>query len=177
MNSEAPTNFDQENAQFPTGSLQPDGDGDRTIRPPEEDVATGEKLLEPSTDSNCLQYYKRQTDKFPREPPVWEGQSMPAPQPARDPKADDAFDERSDENQGNSVNIIASEVPQSNARHPEVDLVVKALDILGSPKQLGRWMKTSLPALRGQTPYSLMQSEEGRKQVETVLAQIEHGIY
>lgn len=58
----------------------------------------------------------------------------------------------------------------------EVELIQKALSVLG-PEQLIRWMQTSVPALRGRTPYSLMDSEEGRKQVEIELGRIEHGIY
>jgi uncharacterized protein (DUF2384 family) len=38
-------------------------------------------------------------------------------------------------------------------------------------------METPLGALRGRTPYSLLGSEEGRKEVDTVLGRIEHGIY
>jgi uncharacterized protein (DUF2384 family) len=38
-------------------------------------------------------------------------------------------------------------------------------------------METPLSALRGRMPYSLLGSEEGRKDVDTVLGRIEHGIY
>jgi putative toxin-antitoxin system antitoxin component (TIGR02293 family) len=60
---------------------------------------------------------------------------------------------------------------------PEVELVQKALDVIGSPERVTRWMQTPLGALRGRTPYSLLGSEEGRKKVDTVLGRIEHGIY
>jgi uncharacterized protein (DUF2384 family) len=40
-----------------------------------------------------------------------------------------------------------------------------------------RWMKEPVPALDNQPPYSLLGSEEGRKEVERVLGQIEHGIF
>lgn len=60
---------------------------------------------------------------------------------------------------------------------PEVVLVEKALRIAGSPEKLGQWMRTPVPALNDQTPFSLMQTKEGRKQVEDVLGRIEHGVY
>jgi uncharacterized protein (DUF2384 family) len=66
---------------------------------------------------------------------------------------------------------------QDEEKSAEVDLIQKALGIIGSPQRLAEWMQTSLPALRGQTPYSLLAFENGRKQVETVLWRIEHGVY
>jgi len=62
-------------------------------------------------------------------------------------------------------------------RSPEVDLLLKALQIAGSTQKLAEWMQTPVPALDGAMPYALMQSEEGRKRVEAVLGRIEHGIY
>ena len=62
-------------------------------------------------------------------------------------------------------------------RSPEVELVLKAFEIIGSPQRLAKWMRTPLVALHGKAPYSLLGSEEGRKEVDTVLGRIEHGIY
>ncbi len=62
-------------------------------------------------------------------------------------------------------------------RSPEVELLLKALRIAGSGRKLAEWMQTPVPALDGHTPYALMQSEEGRKQVDSVLGRIEHGVY
>jgi hypothetical protein len=80
--------------------------------------------------------------------------------------------------------VSASSVKHSNAgslqvaeRSPDVDLIQRALGIIGSPTRLAVWMQTSIPALRGRTPYSLLASERGRKQVAVVLGRIEHGIY
>jgi uncharacterized protein (DUF2384 family) len=47
----------------------------------------------------------------------------------------------------------------------------------GSSRKLAEWIQTPVPALNGHTPYTLMQSEEGRKQVDAVLGRIEHGVY
>ena len=60
---------------------------------------------------------------------------------------------------------------------PSVELLLKALRIAGSTQKLAEWIQTPVPALNGETPYALMQSEEDRKQVDTVLSRIEHGIY
>ena len=60
---------------------------------------------------------------------------------------------------------------------PSVELLLKALRIAGSTQKLAEWIQTPVPALNGETPYALMQSEEGRKQVNAVLSRIEHGVY
>ena len=62
-------------------------------------------------------------------------------------------------------------------RSDEVDLIQRALGVIGSPERLAEWRQTSIPALRGKTPYALTGSEDGRKQVEMVLGRIEHGVY
>jgi len=59
----------------------------------------------------------------------------------------------------------------------EADLIQKALAVIGSPERLAEWMRSSIPALHGQTPYSLMDSADGRKQVGIVLGRIEQGVY
>jgi hypothetical protein len=59
----------------------------------------------------------------------------------------------------------------------EVELMKKTLRVAGSPERLADWIQTPVPALNSQTPYSLMHTEEGRKQVEDVLGRIEHGGY
>lgn len=60
---------------------------------------------------------------------------------------------------------------------PNVELLLKALRIAGSTQKLAEWIQTPVPALNGETPYALMQSEEGRQQVDAVLSRIEHGVY
>ena len=62
-------------------------------------------------------------------------------------------------------------------RSPEIELLFKDLRIAGSSRKLAEWIQTPVPALNGRTPYALMQSEEGRKQVDSVLGRIEHGVY
>ena len=58
----------------------------------------------------------------------------------------------------------------------EVELINRAAHVLGA-NEVARWMNTRVPSLNGQTPLSLMGTEQGRKQVETVLGRIEHGIF
>jgi hypothetical protein len=58
----------------------------------------------------------------------------------------------------------------------EVELIKRAAHVLGA-NEVARWMNTDVPSLNGQTPLSLMTTEEGRKQVETILGRIEHGIF
>jgi hypothetical protein len=62
-------------------------------------------------------------------------------------------------------------------RSPEIELLLKVLRVAGSSRKLAKWIQTPVPALNGYTPYALMQSEEGRKQVDPVLGRIEHGVY
>jgi hypothetical protein len=62
-------------------------------------------------------------------------------------------------------------------RSPEIELLLKALRVAGSTRRLAEWIQTPVQALNGQTPYALMQSAEGRKQVDAVLGRIEHGVY
>ena len=65
-----------------------------------------------------------------------------------------------------------------NTKEPRetVDLIRRATEVLGI-HHVGRWMRTRIPSLGNQTPYALMQSEDGRKQVDRVLLKIEHGVY
>jgi uncharacterized protein (DUF2384 family) len=58
----------------------------------------------------------------------------------------------------------------------EVELVQRAAEVLGS-QQVAAWMQSNVPSLGGETPYRLMQTPEGRCQVERVLLMIEHGVY
>ncbi len=58
----------------------------------------------------------------------------------------------------------------------EIELVQHATAVLGAA-QVASWMRTEVQSLGGETPYNLMQSVEGRRRVERVLLQIEHGVY
>lgn len=73
--------------------------------------------------------------------------------------------------------VDALDDPKCIGRSPQVDLIVKALEISGSPEKLTRWLQTPLPSLAHHTPLSLLHTEDGRQQVEDVLGRIEHGIF
>ena len=74
-------------------------------------------------------------------------------------------------------NVGATASDPRRERSPEIELLLKALRIAGSSRKLAEWIQTPVPAVNGRTPYALMQSEEGRKQVDAVLGRIEHGVY
>ena len=75
--------------------------------------------------------------------------------------------------------VLAEQNPEARKPEPSpsVELLLKALRIAGSTRKLAEWIQTPVPALNGETPYALMQSEEGRKQVDAILSRIEHGVY
>jgi uncharacterized protein (DUF2384 family) len=58
----------------------------------------------------------------------------------------------------------------------EIAVVRRATDVLGIDR-VAQWMRTSIPSLGNQTPYTLMKTEVGRNQIERVLLKIEHGVY
>lgn len=78
-----------------------------------------------------------------------------------------------DEQEDKAINMGAREGHPS----PEIELIIKGLQVAGSAARLAEWMRTPVLSLDGQTPYSLMQTEEGRKQMDAVLTRIEHGVY
>jgi putative toxin-antitoxin system antitoxin component (TIGR02293 family) len=52
-----------------------------------------------------------------------------------------------------------------------------AEDVLGSPDKAHGWLRWPVPALDGQTPLSLLDTEEGGRVVESILGRIEHGVF
>ena len=57
-----------------------------------------------------------------------------------------------------------------------VAMVRRATEVLGID-HVARWIRSNIPSLGNQTPYALMQTEDGRRQVEPVLLKVEHGVY
>jgi hypothetical protein len=68
--------------------------------------------------------------------------------------------------------------PQTKVSHSqdEIAMVRRATEVLGID-YVARWMRSKIPSLGNQTPYTLVKTEDGRKQVERVLLKIEHGVY
>ncbi|HSR18010.1 MAG TPA: MbcA/ParS/Xre antitoxin family protein [Ignavibacteriaceae bacterium] len=50
-------------------------------------------------------------------------------------------------------------------------------EVLGSEDELNRWLHSHVFALDGNKPVDLIKTESGRRRVEEVLHQIEHGIF
>ncbi|MBL8292029.1 MAG: DUF2384 domain-containing protein [Bryobacterales bacterium] len=55
-------------------------------------------------------------------------------------------------------------------------MVRRATEVLGINYVAG-WMRSRIPSLDNQTPYALLKTEDGRKQIERVLLKIQHGVY
>ena len=58
----------------------------------------------------------------------------------------------------------------------EIAMVRRATEVLGID-HVARWMRSRIPSLGNQTPYTLIKTKDGRNQVERVLFKIEHGVY
>jgi putative toxin-antitoxin system antitoxin component (TIGR02293 family) len=50
-----------------------------------------------------------------------------------------------------------------------------AVEVFGNPALAREWMNTPLIALGGQTPLEFLSTEEGVREVEAILGQIENG--
>ena len=66
--------------------------------------------------------------------------------------------------------------PEVSHSRYEIPMVRRATEVLGID-YVARWMRSKIPLLGNQTPYSLMKTEDGRKQIERMLLKIEHGVY
>ena len=56
-------------------------------------------------------------------------------------------------------------------------IMIRAVEVLGSREEASRWLHAPNPALGGQTPLELLDTDLGSRQVEDVLGRIEHGVY
>ena len=74
---------------------------------------------------------------------------------------------------GSLIHNASLSAPQSE---DEVAMVRTATEVLGID-HVARWMQNKIPSLGNQTPYALIQTTEGRRQVLRVLLEIEHGVY
>jgi hypothetical protein len=57
------------------------------------------------------------------------------------------------------------------------ELIVRAIEVLGSRDEAMRWLGTPVRALNLATPISILGSKEGVERVNDVLGQMEHGIW
>lgn len=58
-----------------------------------------------------------------------------------------------------------------------VRIFSQATEILGSEKKAVQWLKTPLPALRGQTPLDCVETQLGSREVEDVLLRLADVVY
>lgn len=56
-------------------------------------------------------------------------------------------------------------------------ILALAVDVLESRERAAAWLREPNRALGGHVPFSLLDTETGARDVETVLMRIEHGIY
>jgi len=56
-----------------------------------------------------------------------------------------------------------------------IRLYSQAVDIFGDMEKVKEWLKTSIPALTGETPEALLDTFEGRHLVSQILRKIEYG--
>jgi putative toxin-antitoxin system antitoxin component (TIGR02293 family) len=58
-----------------------------------------------------------------------------------------------------------------------VDIVARAIEVLGTREKALRWLKAPVRSLGDQTPLSLLDTPEGITRVEDALGSIEHGVW
>lgn len=56
-------------------------------------------------------------------------------------------------------------------------ITARAVEVFGDVEIALSWLKEPNPALAGEIPLDLVDTEAGVKQVDTVLGRIEHGIF
>lgn len=49
-------------------------------------------------------------------------------------------------------------------------------DTFGDPEKAGRWLRRATSALGGERPLDLLDTDEGAREVETLLGRIDHGL-
>lgn len=68
--------------------------------------------------------------------------------------------------------------PEESDRIYRVALILnKTVDLFDSEEEATRWLKTPRPALDGNTPLDLLDTEPGLREVEDLLGRIEHGVF
>lgn len=75
-----------------------------------------------------------------------------------------------------SEGVADSDATETGLSSQEVEMVRRATEVLGV-NHVALWMRSRIPSLGDQTPYALIQTQDGRRQVERVLLKIEHGVY
>ena len=56
-------------------------------------------------------------------------------------------------------------------------IITRAEEVFGNPEKAHRWLRKPNRALGGRVPVDLVASENGTRDVETILGRIEYGVY
>jgi putative toxin-antitoxin system antitoxin component (TIGR02293 family) len=68
--------------------------------------------------------------------------------------------------------------PGETERAIRVASIVRLAEkVFGSPEKALRWLRHSSERLGGRTPFSMLQTEAGGREIESMLHGIDHGIY
>lgn len=66
---------------------------------------------------------------------------------------------------------------ESNRLYRLARMKSRATQVLGSAEKAEQWLARPNPALGGETPVSLLDTDINARQVERVLGRIEHGVF
>ncbi len=67
--------------------------------------------------------------------------------------------------------------PQAQSVETLVQVIARAVEVLGSSEKALRWINAPVRSLGDQTPVSLLSTTEGIARVEDALGRIEHGVW
>jgi putative toxin-antitoxin system antitoxin component (TIGR02293 family) len=67
--------------------------------------------------------------------------------------------------------------PEAQSIEPLVQVIARAVEVLGSSEKALRWINAPIRSLGDQTPVSLLSTPEGIARVEDALGRIEHGVW
>ncbi len=67
---------------------------------------------------------------------------------------------------------------QARDKDYSVENIMKlADDVFQNREKMSHWLRTPVQALNGKTPESLMNEQDGRKLIHTILVRIEDGVF
>ena len=85
---------------------------------------------------------------------------------------------------GLSKRMLARKKAQARLTADESDrlyrfarIAVRAVEVLGNKEKAGRWLRKPNRALGDEVPLSLLDTDLGAREVETILGRIEYGVY
>jgi putative toxin-antitoxin system antitoxin component (TIGR02293 family) len=75
------------------------------------------------------------------------------------------------------LELDAADLETGLADTQAVDLVVRAIEVLGSKEKALAWLRSPIPGLNGKRPMDVIAKPLGRRDVEDILGRIEHGVF